>query len=233
MDNKKKNIAVLIVGLVITQVCFLLVQFCVNNTIPLLFDFYENVTYFGSKLWLTPLVVLPEFAAVFYSLSQKSSTRYLFLSLFVLFTYENVMVLICLLAGTNFDVGQKMEIPLTCFIFIPLALFVLISGIKLRNLPYKSKLGVPFRCARETEFIWKQSHFFAGRVVSVTGLLLLIISIVMSFFHFFVITLAVFVVAIVANLIVVYCYTHSIYKKYISLKQKSDALAQKTAEPSK
>ncbi len=233
MKNKKQKILILSFSAVISLCALLITIFCVQNNIPLLFDFSEKIIAKGSKAWLGILIIAPTIFAILHFAIKNDLAEFVFKILFLISVYEIMLTFIYLLFGTRFDVGQLPDIPLTCFIFIPLSVAIIAVGAKLKSAPFKSKLAVQFKCTKETEFIWKQTHFFASRVYLFAGLILIICSSIFSMFYLCYIMLIIFLTTIIICNIIIYHYSKSIYKKYISLKTKHDKLNNKTNSPSK
>ena len=222
--SKKNTILSLCFGTIICLLGLLLWIFCVPNILPLLFDINENVFLLGSKWWLMILTILPIVFCLVMCFAKNKNAQFVFKLLFIFSVYEIFIVLISTIVGTIPNIGETPEISLTCYLFLPLSVLMTIFGLKLKHLPYKSKIGIRFKCTRETEFIWTQTHFYAQKVFFFAGILLFLVSVVFSFFHLSIIVFAIFVVTIIVCEVIVYCYSHSIYKKYLSLKTKHDML---------
>lgn len=224
----KKDIITLLVSLAVSLASVLLLIFSVRAKIPLLFDINESITYLGSKYFILPLAILPLiFSIIFMCMKKNSIEKDMIFILIFLLIYENFITLTYLLVGTSFDAGSKIEIPLSCFIFFPLSLLLLSFGAKIKNLPYKSTLGIKNKYTTEVEFIWIQTHFFASRVLMMTGLILTFISLIFSFFHLGIVMLAIFIVAIIVAFAVIYSDSKKMYKKYSEMKAKQDKLNSK------
>lgn len=221
---KKNQIVLLIIGILVTMLSILLWIFCVPNSFPLLYDWSEKVIYSGSKWWLFIITLFPLLFAILGVTFKGQNIQFIFKMIYVLSIYEIFLILISLLTGTIPGVGMKSEIPLTCYLFLPISVIIMVLGIKLKTIPYDSKMGIRFKCTRETEFIWKQTHFFARKVLFPTGFLLFIISAVLSFFHFALVVFMIYIIAILTSIIIIYCYSLSIYKKYMSMKTKLEGL---------
>ncbi len=221
--NKNKAIT-LTFGIICTLACLLLLIFCVPESIPLAVDINEKIAICGSKYFLIILIILPLAFSILAVTLKSNQLTFIFKMLLVTFIYENVLVFIYLLTGTSFEIGGILEIPLSCFIFLPLSAIIMVSGIKLKNQPFDSKFGIRFKCTRETEFIWKQTHFFAKNVFFAGGFILFLISAIFSFFHLAYILLILFIILILVLYFVVYGYSRSMCNKYKSMKAKKDKI---------
>lgn len=225
--SKKQKIIFFSFVFILSLAFLLLTIFLVPNTIPLLFDISEKIVITGSKYFLLIIIILLMTFAILCITLKNDSAIFIVKLLYLVSNYELMIIFIYLLTGTNFEVGQTPDISLTFFTFLPLSIIIMAFGAKLKTAPYNSKLGIQFKCTKETEFIWKQTHFFASRVYLVLGLILLIISAIFAFFNLSIIVFAIFAVALLICNIIIYNYSHSIYKKYASMKEKHDKITNK------
>jgi hypothetical protein len=154
----------------------------------------------------------------------------LFKALFYLALYENMLLFIYFSLSKNIQVQEFIEIPLSTFIFIPLSFFIMLYGLKIKNVPYKSAYGIRFKSTQETQFIWTQSHIFARDAIFGLGFVLFICSVVLSFFHYWYITFAIFIIATILTYVIIWNYSRSIQKKYLEMKSRQEQLNNRTQE---
>lgn len=228
--NKSQKIFIGVFGAVVAVLGLILTIFCVPNMIPVLYDTSEKVLLTASKWWLVLLLILPIVFASLCICVKNKNAQSIFKDLFLISIYEMMLCFVCLLSSKNLAVGDTADVSLTCFIFLPLSLLMMMIAGTLKNLPYKSKFGIKFKCSSETEFIWKQTHFFAHKAFLLTGLILLVASAIFSFFHLTLVVLGIFVVAILVCFIVIFGYSNSIYKKYLEMKAKRDKIEEDMAK---
>lgn len=231
---KLKNKLFLTILAVISFAIYLcLLILVVPNKIPLLFDFDETVTAISTK-WI--LIIPALFPIIFSMLSiifcKRKKLKFCFLTLFTLSLYENVIFLTYYCLASSLSIGSKCEIPLSIAIFLPISIIMLILSLKLKNAPYLSFPAIRFKSTRETEFIWKQTHIFARDVYFLMSFVLFLVSVIFSFFKLCLIELAIFAFAIIVCTIVIYCYSNSLYKKYIEMKTRRDGLQNAKQPPS-
>lgn len=221
----KNKIFIIALGIINFAVFLSLLITTIPSQIPIMLGINEEIIALSSKWILLILVLLPLGLAIsICALSKFSKASFILKILFVLVLYENAIILPYFCLSNAFAIGQISEIPISLSIFLPLALIMLILSLKLKTLPYLSRPAISFKCTRETEFIWKQTHFFARDVYFVLSFILVIISVIFSFFRLALIELAIFVAGIIISTLVVYFYSKSIYKTYKSMKNRQDAL---------
>lgn len=221
----KKNYFYIALALICSIASTLLLIFLAPSSVPVHISFDEKIMALGSKWFMLIVTLLPFILGICLIFLKK----YQFLAgiikaLIVTFIYINMLSFIILLAGEPRCVGELVEIPLTCFTFLPLAMLYFILGIKLRNLPYGSKVGIRNKFTREVQFIWTQTHFFASRVISLSGLFLVILSFIFSFFHLAYVMFAIFIVAIIVDFTIIYVNSKAMYKKYSDMKARQDRM---------
>lgn len=223
--KNKINIKLLFLAICNTLVCSMLIIFKTPSLVPTLFSLNQNVICLSTKWLLFLCVIIP---TIFYILSEvlKKHPRlnFLFKMLFVLGIYENMLIFICTSLTPAFYIGDKSPIPLSLVWFLPLAVIFSILGIKIKTIPYKSRLGVNVKYTTATEFLWKQAHIFARDIMCATGFVLCILSIVFSFFNLLLIELIIFLCLIILDYILVVWYAKAPYKKYIKMKGKKDVI---------
>ncbi len=217
----KKQILSLILGLTNLVVGTLLTIFVVPNQIPILFDFNEKIVYLTTKWILLILCIVPMILSIIVCSSKKHRT-FILRAIISLLTYENMLVFIYLCLEKNLNVGDPCSISMSLFFFFPLAVIMLISGTKVKNEPYKSKFGIRMKYSLETDFLWKQTQYYARDVLFFVGFALTIISIIFSFFKISYIEIPIFTLAIAFCIFRIRWYAKSMYKKYIEMKERQE-----------
>ena len=228
---KLKNLITLIIIAMINLVGgILLTVFVLPNNIPFLFDHSEKIVNFCPKWIMLIPCILPTIFVVLSLATKNNKVKFFMNMLFILAFYENFLFFTYYSLGTNLNVGQLSEIPISVSIFMPISVIMIVCSIKLKNQPYLSKPAINFKVTRETEFIWKQTHYYAKDVYLITGLILFFISVIFSFVRFPIIEFILFVIAIFVSTLLIYLNSKSLYNKYIEMKTKQDNLKNKTAE---
>ncbi len=221
----KNKIIFISLGIINFAVYLSLLITMIPNQIPILFNFNEEVSLLTTKWVLILSVIIPLLLAIAICLTNKMPKLSFFLKiLFVFCLYENCLSRTHLCLTDIIVVGMPCELPISLITFLPLAFIMMVLSIKLKNVPYLSRPAINFKCTRETEFIWKQTHFFARDVYFFTSFLLIIVSIVFSFFKLSIYELGIFVFALIISTIIVYIHSKSIYKTYKEMKDRQDKL---------
>lgn len=224
----KNKIVLMVLSALNLIVCISLIVFKIPDRIPAAFDAGERCVAMADKWVLVLPALCPAiFATVAIFFSSRKKLSYGFLTLFVLSLYENILFFTYYCLGENLKFGALIEIPLSLVIFVPISVIFLILAIKVKNVPYKTYPAFAFKSAKETEFIWKQTHFFARDAMFSTSFLMFIVTFVFSFFRLYLIELAVFAVLIALCVSTIYLHSKSLQKKYLEMKNRKDALKKK------
>ena len=221
--NKKEIITLISLGIVNFFACLLLTIFALPNQIPVSYDIYEKVTSLSTKWIMILSSIIPLFFIFGFIFIKNNKVKYTCKILFYLAIYENVLFFIYFSVSNNIYVGAPCEIPLSGVIFMPIAVIITILSPKLKNAPYLSKPAFNFKSTRATEFIWKQTHFFAQKLYFGMGVLLYLISAVFLFIPFCIIETLIFFVIILVFTIIIYNYSYSLFDKYVDLKENQVA----------
>ncbi len=225
---KKNQMILIAIASIFSLAGMFVTIFAVPSTIPLLFDINENIAVTGSKAWLSIIIALPLIISLLSLFSKSKHSYFLCKIICILAIYVNVLVFIYLLTEITFEVGMVCSIPITCLIFLPLSLLVLAWGFALKTVPFNSYFGLKFRLARTTEFIWTQTHYFASKLISIAGLLLAVISIIFSMFHYAYIVLIIFGIILLIAILIIYINTYKMNKKYNEMKTRQENLQKKS-----
>lgn len=227
----KNKIILLTLGIVSFAVYLTLLILKVPNEVPFLYDINEKIAVVITKWILISPAILPLIFAGFASIfSKKPKLKFGFIIAFVFVLFENVIFLTYFILAKSLEIGVVCEIPLSIALFIPLAFILMLLSIKLKNAPYLSRPAIRFKCTKETEFIWTQTHIFARDVYFLMSFVLFIVSIIFSFFRLYLIELGIFVFAILLCTLIVYLYSKSLYKKYIEMKTRKENLEKSKTE---
>ena len=73
--------------------------------------------------------------------------------------YTWIMIAIHL---NNYQIGDKISLPITVLIIVPIALFFLVYSYYLIGKNYKSSSLFAFKWVRLSPVVWKKTHYFAG-----------------------------------------------------------------------
>ena len=229
MKRKNKILIIFLAILNLILTSYLLV-FIIPNEVPFLVDTNEKFVSFISKWFLLAFCFLPVIFALLAMLLKNKKCSFLFLILFVLSIYENFLYFSYFSLEKSIVVGNLSAIPISISIFMPTSVIIVILAIKLKNAPFLSKPALNFKTAKTTEFIWKQTHFYARDLYFFMGIIMFFISIIFAIFRYPLIEFAIFVLLIIAFTLKIYFYSKSIYKKYAEMKAKKEKLDKEKAE---
>ena len=220
----KQTVLILILSILNLAICALLTLTIVPGQIPLHYNFHEQIDSLGSKWWLTANITLPLILAVLTIIFHKKEYLTFFLkSIFVFMLYNNLLTYSYLILATDLSIGALCEIPVAISIFMPLAVFIAVMAIKLKNIPYNTKfMGIRTKYTKANEFIWKQTHFFARDVFFAIGVALFFVLIPFTFIRLSYIPLALFLAAITTGIIIVNNQSKKMYQKYVDMKARQD-----------
>lgn len=218
----KNNIITICIGAINLVAAILLTIFCVPSQIPLIVNFSEEIVFLGTKWILLLNAIIPMAIAITLCFTKKYKTAQkiaLAISL-----YENLLIFSYFCMQSSFEIGTKSMIPLSASIFIPLSLCMLIYASKIKFAPFKSISGIINKYSIQTEFIWSQTQLFAKDAFLLSGLILLLVSIVFVFVRFGYICFAVFAIGILIPYLITLKQSKNMYKKYIYMKNKKDKM---------
>lgn len=220
--NTKNKIYISLLSIINFFACLFLTIFVLPSSIPVVYNFYEKITIFGTKWIMLSSVIIPTIFAILCITIKDKYTVDLFKILLTISLYENALFFAYFSLSTNLTVGSLCDIPHSLVTFMPLSIFIIYFALKLKKVPYLSKFGIRFKTTKETAFIWNQAHYFARNLFFGMGGLLFFISIIFTFVRFNIIQLPIFVIVIAVFLIIFYNYTYSIYDKYMEMKERQD-----------
>ena len=228
---KRNKIIPLIITIVNTLLCSVMLALLVPNTIPLLAGIHDEVIVMGSKWWLLSGIILPIILMIILLKTKNNYLRLLFTELIIFVVYINMVAYSFFIDASEFAIGMRSEAPLSIVIFVPISLSCFVYGSMIKNLPYKSKLGLRSKRTLTTEFIWTQAHISASYYYRLTGLILFVIAIVFTFLHLPLIELTIFILALLIPRIIIEINANKMAKKYKDMQAKHEHLINKKANP--
>ena len=227
-NNTKTKITFTFLGLANFIATLLLTIFLLPDKIPVELDIYEKITNFSSKWIMLSACIIPTIFVILILTLKNKKAIFALKMFFVFALFENVLYFSYFSISSNLIIGLICDIPISISLFMPISIMIVVLSIKLKNAPYLSKPAINFKVTRETEFIWKQTHFFARDAYLLMGIIMFFISIIFAFVRFCLIELALFVLLILIFTIVVYCHSKSIYDKYVEMKIKKEKMENKS-----
>lgn len=224
---KKNKITSIILASINLAVCLSLLIFLTPNQVPLLAGLHDKIIIIGSKWWLILGIIIPIILLIPVILSKSKYIQLLFTELIIFVVYNNMLGFSYFCTEKTFAVGMVSKIPLSISIFLPLALWIFIYGVAIKNIPYKNKFGICTKYTQTTEFIWKQTHITASYHFRLWGLILFIISIIFTFLHLPLTELVIFIICISIPFIYLQDQAKKMTKKYQDMKAKQDTIKKK------
>lgn len=224
---KKNKIISIILASINLALCLSLLIFLTPNQVPLLVGIHEKIIIISSKWWLILGIILPLILLIPLILTKNKYLQLLFTELIIFVVYNNMLGFSYFCTEKSFAFGELSKIPISVAIFLPLALWIFIYGVAIKNIPYKNKFGICSKNTQTTEFIWKQTHYLASYHYRLWGLILFIISIVFTFLRFPVIELIVFVIGLLTPRIYIEVQEKKMSAKYKDMKAKHDKVKKK------
>ena len=218
---KKNNLILITLSFINFVLVFLLTFFLVPAQIPYFVDFNEKIILIGTKWILFASAIVPLVLA-FISLMFAGNKKAIFAIniIFTLFLYENMLKMSYFCTEKSFTIGALSLIPLAVSIFMPLATVILVVAQKIKFVPYKSPFGFCSKYSCKTEFLWKQTHIFATKAVSVFSIFMFLISIIFSFVRLAYIELIIFVLGAIACYVSIILFSKSVYNKFMEMENR-------------
>lgn len=224
---KKNKIISIILASINLAVCLSLLIFLTPNQVPLLAGLHDKIILIGSKWWLIIGIIIPIILLIPVVLTKNKYFQLLFTELIIFVVYNNMLGFSYFCTEKEFAIGLVSKIPLSISIFLPLALWIFVYGVSIKNIPYKNRFGILTKNTQTTEFIWKQTHFLASYHFMLWGVILFIISIVFTFLRFPLIELVVFIISLTIPRIYVEIQAKKMSAKYYDMKAKQDSIKKK------
>ena len=219
---KRNKIIPIVVASLNFCLCLTLLIFLTPNKVPLLIGFRDEIIVIGSKWWLLSGIILPFIFLVFALVLKGKFQKLIFSELIIFVSYNNLLGYSYFCNESSFVCGTLSQVPMSLSLFLPIALAVFVYGAIIKHIAYKNKFGIYSKRTTTTEFIWKQSHITASYHFMLSGLILLIVSIVFVFVHYPLIELAIFIIFLTIPRIVVETGANKMSKKYADMQKKYD-----------
>lgn len=224
---KKNKIISIILASINLVICLSLLIFLSPSQVPLLTGLHDKIILIGSKWWLIIGIIIPIILLIPVVLTKNKYFQLLFTELIIFVVYNNMLGFSYFCTEKEFAIGLVSKIPLSISIFLPLALWIFVYGVSIKNIPYKNRFGILTKNTQTTEFIWKQTHFLASYHFMLWGVILFIISIVFTFLRFPLIELGVFIISLTIPRIYVEIQAKKMSTKYYDMKAKQDSIKKK------
>lgn len=228
---KNKKYLPIIVSIFNTIASTLLLILCTPDKVPLLAGIHDEIIVIGSKWWLILGIILPLAFMIITILGKSQYTILVFTELIIFTTYNNMLAYSFYINSSGFYIGMLSQIPLSVSVFIPVSLCCFVYGALLKNIPYKHKLGLNSKNTQTTEFIWTQTHISGSYYFRLTGLILFVVAIIFSFFHYPLIELAIFIIGFLIPRVIIEINARQMTNKYKDIKAKHEHLTSKKAKP--
>lgn len=224
---KNNKLIPIIITSVNTVLCTLLLIFLTPSQIPLIAGIRDEIIVIGSKWWLLSGIIIPVVYMVLSITLKNQYAKFIFTELLIFTVFDNMLAYSFFCNISSYEIGMPSEVSYSIAAFLPIALSCFIYGAMLKNLPYKSKLGLVSKRTTTTEFIWKQSHISASYYYRLTGMILVIVSLVFTFIHQALIELILFVVGLIIPRIIVEVNAKQMQNKYKDIKARHEHLKNK------
>lgn len=229
--KKNTNLKLIILTILNLAVCLCLVILKSPNQVPLLFNLKEEIIVLMPKWILLACAIIPALIFIFICTIKKYEQLNFFLKMiFVTTLYENMLIMINIAGTKSFELEQISEIPISLFYIVPIPFFMLIGALKLKFVPYKSFSPFKNKYSLESEFVWKQSHIHAYKVMFSVGFILTILTMVFAILRLFIVNLILLAIAIIIIYILVMKNTIQISKKHAEMQAKKDKLNEKAKD---
>ena len=224
---KKNKIIPIVIASLNFAICLSLLIFLIPNKVPLISGLRDEVVVMGSKWWLISGVILPIVFMILSLLTKDNLKRLIFTELIIFVCYNNMLGYSYFCTEKTLALGAISQIPASLSIFLPIALATFVYGASIKNIPFKSNLGIKSKRTTTTDFIWKQSHISASYYFRLSGFILFIVSIVFIFIHYPLIELAIFIIGLLVPRVIIEVGANKMSKKYHDMKKKHDHLQTK------
>lgn len=228
---KKINLKFTILTILNLALCLCLIIFKSPIKVPFLFNFKEEIVNLMPKWILLACAIIPTILFVLIcTLKKKDNLNFFFKMLFVTALYENMLIMIYISGTDTFKLHTVSEIPISLFYVLPIPFYMLIGALKLKFAPYKSFSPFKNKYSLESEFVWKQAHIHASKVMFSVGFILTILAMVFAILRLLIVNLILLATAIIIVYILVMKNTIQISKKHAEMQAKKDKLNEKSKE---
>ena len=221
---KKNSIFIIVISILFLIFGLSLIIFCFPEQIPMHININNEITSLFSKWFaLIGIAITLAFAAASIFSKQKEA-RQMNNALFYVCIFINLLAFSYFALEPEFIVGSLFKIPLSIVVYLPVSYLIIVFSNFLKSIPYKSKLGIRNKYTLETEFLWQQIHILAKEKFFAAGIILMLISLIFSFFNLQIIELILFVIILLITNISIKKESKMIYTKYQEMKTRKDNL---------
>ncbi len=206
-------------------VCMLLLVFKTPTKVPLFFDLNEKIAVLGSKWFLLSCVIIPTILGVVIQLTQKKEQLNFFLKmLFYTCIFENMLIFIYVSSTKSFATHTLSEIPMSLVYFLPFSAYIMLGGLKLKHLPFKAFSPFKNKYSTSSEFVWKQTHFYARNVLFSVGFISVILTMIFAIFRLLIVNFIVLILGIILIYILVNRQSKLMGSRQNEMQSKKDKL---------
>lgn len=221
---KKNKIIITLLASLNIVICLPILIWLTPSSVPLIAGIHNEIIVIGSKWWLLKGMILPLVFMTLYLCIKNKNCKLIFSGLLIFVVYNNMLGFSYFCSEPTILFGDTSKISLALSLFLPLALAIFVYGSIIKNISFKSKMGINSKWTETTEFIWKQSHITASYHFRLSGLILFILSVVFIFINHPLILLALFILGILIPLIVVLTGAKKMTNKYNDMKKKEASI---------
>ena len=211
--------------------CLFIIIFKSPDRVPLFFDLSEKIAVLGSKWFLLICLIIPTILWLTIQLTQKKEALNFFLKMmFYTCMFENMLIMIYVSSVESFTIGTLSEIPISLVYFLPFSAYIMLGGLKIKHLPFKA--FSPFKNKHSTisEFVWKQTHFYARNVMFNLGFISVILTLIFSIFRLLIVNFISLILMVIIIYILVLKTATQMSEKHIEMQSKKDKLAEAKAK---
>ena len=227
----KKNMFIsIIVETLFVATCILLIIFCMPTQIPMHINIYHQIDSLFSKWFFLVAPIFSIIFLIFYFCSKQKASKKLSKLFWFLTIFESLLAGLYYSIEFSFAIGDHFKIPLGVIAGLPLSIYFMTWANLLKNIPYKSKLGIKSKYALETEFLWTQIHYDAKDKFFAAGFFMMIISLIFCIFENSLLLLLAIILDLIITSIFVQKSAKEQYNKYIEMKNRRDKQQQKEKE---
>ena len=228
---KKIDFKTTIIAATNLLVCLLLLIFKTPKKVPLFFSLSEKIAVLGSKWLLLACVIVPTILWIFIQLTQKKEALNFFLKMmFYTCIFENMLIMIYVSSVDGFAIGTLSEIPMSLVYFLPLSAYIMLGGLKIKDLPFKAFSPFKNKLTTSAEFVWKQTNFYARNVMFSVGFISVILTLIFAIFRLLIVNIITTVLAIIIIYILVLKSAKQMSSKFNEMQAKKDKLDEEKAQ---
>ena len=200
----------------------LLIIFCMPDKIPMHIDINQQIDSLFSKWFILIALALSVGLIISSILTKNKIYQKLINVLWFLTIFETLLASLYYSFEPTFNIGDFYKIPMGIAVGLPVSLIIITWANLLKNIPYKSKLGIKNKFTLETEFLWKQIHYDAKDKFFAAGFLLMLISIIFCLFTQNLIFLITIIFILLITNFFIFKQAKAQYNKYIEMKTRKE-----------